>query len=116
MNVQRRWSGSGIVAPIVGGLALLLFLLIAGFAGERLAGVSEPGWAALIALLAACGILAAIGGFFTWQHYRRSVAIGDPHSVAGLRERYEAQGGIASIAIIFFFALPIVLVRQTYWS
>ena len=116
MNDQQHWSRPGVVGAIVGGFALLLFLLIAGFAGEQLANVGEPGWAALVALLAACGILAAIGGFFAWWHYRRNVASLDPYSIAGLRERYEARGAVASSAMIMFLALPLVLVRQTYWS
>ena len=115
MNEHGRGSGPSVVAGIAGGFGLLLFLLIAGFAGERLANVGQPGWAMLVALLTMCGVLAAIGGLVVWQQYRYTVASVDPNSVAGLRARREVFQGAAGLMLILFFGLPLMLVRQTYW-
>ncbi len=114
MNEHGRGSGPSVAAGIAGGFGLLLFLLIAGFAGERLANVGQPGWAMLVALLTMCGVLAAIGGLVVWQQYRYTVASVDPNSVAGLRARREVFQGAAGLMLILFFGLPLMLVRQTY--
>lgn len=116
MSIGRQGSRSRIVAGIAGGFGLLLFMLIAGFAGGRLAHMGERGWAPLVALLAACGILAAIGGVVVWQQYRQTMAGVDPSSVAGLRERRKVYSGVAGIALILLYSSPLVLVRQTYWA
>ncbi len=113
MNDQRQWSRTGTLAAVVGGLALLL--LTAGFAGERLARVGEPGWIMLVVLLAVCGMLVVISGFIAWRQHRSSMEKLDPTSVAGLRQRSEAQGAVASMCMMLFLGLPLVLVRQTYW-
>jgi hypothetical protein len=116
MNEHPRWSGASVVAAIVGGFAFALLVLVAGFAGNRIVEIDRPGWAALVALLAMCGTTALVGAGSVWRQYRTFLTNVDPQSVAGLRQRYEAQGGVAGVCMILFFALPLVLVRQTYWS
>lgn len=116
MNDQRRWSGSGIVAGIVGGLALLVFLLVAGFAGERLADVDEPGWAALVALLTTCGAVFLLCLVWGWRQCRKLLAHAVPGSAAAINVERTWRGVVMSLAVMLTYGLPPVLVRQTYWS
>lgn len=115
MNEQAQWSSAGILAAVGGGLGLLFFLLVTGFAGSRIVEVDRPGWTGLVVMLAASGALVLVSAVWGWRQYRKQLASVDPHTAAASKLQREANSVLASLSWLLAYGLSLVLIRQTYW-